>query len=566
MIEDMSRLAGDAGVSADVAVVGAGPAGIVTALELAGRGFKVLLIESGGRSFDSAVQQLSDAAEWDHHRHAPMSIAVRRQVGGTSVIWGGRCVPYDPVDFDVRPLAGSVSWPVTYDEMRGYFQRASDWCVCGRAVFSTTQMTHLPREMIPGLVDGEVTSSSLERWSLPTNFGKVYLDRLEQSPQVRVLTGLTCLSAVCVPETQQVDYLDCRTTSGKVVRVSAKAYVLACGGLESTRLLLASTGADGRELGNQSDHLGQWYMGHLEGVVANVRLSTPPGSTIYDYEQDIDGVYIRRRWAFTREFQLAQDLPNIASWLTNPELPDARHGNGTLSFIYLALTSPLGPKMLPDAQRLSLTGTEVPGAPYGRTVISRRSSHLRNIVNQPYSTARFMVGFGARRFLVRGRRPPGFFAWNKMNVYPLQYHGEQLPNPNSRVSLSREVDALGMRKLNIDLRFSDADVDGVVRAHQHWDDYLRSSGVGRLEYLHSDVHAAVADRLGGGFHQIGTTRMSATPAGGVVDKNLAVHGVENLFVASSSSFVTSGQANSTFMVVAFAVRLADHLGNRLRPS
>jgi choline dehydrogenase-like flavoprotein len=65
--------------------------------------------------------------------------------------------------------------------------------------------------------------------------------------------------------------------------------------------------------------------------------------------------------------------------------------------------------------------------------------------------------------------------------------------------------------------------------------------------------------LGGGFHQSGTTRMAAVESEGVVDSDLRVFGVENLYVASSSTFVTSGQANSTFMIVAFATRLADHL-------
>jgi choline dehydrogenase-like flavoprotein len=53
--------------------------------------------------------------------------------------------------------------------------------------------------------------------------------------------------------------------------------------------------------------------------------------------------------------------------------------------------------------------------------------------------------------------------------------------------------------------------------------------------------------------------MAATPGDGVVDADLCVYGTENLYVASSSTFVTSGQANSTFMIVAFALRLADHL-------
>jgi choline dehydrogenase-like flavoprotein len=58
--------------------------------------------------------------------------------------------------------------------------------------------------------------------------------------------------------------------------------------------------------------------------------------------------------------------------------------------------------------------------------------------------------------------------------------------------------------------------------------------------------------------------MAARPEDGVVDGNLAVHGIPNLFVASSSTFVTSGQANSTFMIIVFAVRLAEHLRTLLR--
>ena len=82
---------------------------------------------------------------WDERRHAPVGIAVRRQIGGTSVIWGGRCAPYDPVDFDNRSFVKVPPWPVAYDEVQPYFQRASHWCVCGRAVFSSKRSRLISR-------------------------------------------------------------------------------------------------------------------------------------------------------------------------------------------------------------------------------------------------------------------------------------------------------------------------------------------------------------------------------------------------------------------------------------
>jgi choline dehydrogenase-like flavoprotein len=336
------------------------------------------------------------------------------------------------------------------------------------------------------------------------------------------------------------------TNAGGKVRVTGKEFVVACGGLETTRLLMSSTGPEGEQLGNRGGHLGRWYMAHLEGSIANVRFNTPPNETIYGYERDVDGTYIRRRFSFSAEYQRAHGLPNVVGWLGNWDMADARHGYGQLSFVYLALTSPLGGKLAPDVQRLSMTGADIAGTPYRGTAISSRASHVRNILRHPLTTSQFAVSFGARRFLTRGRRAPGFFIYSKDNVYPFQYHGEHLPNPDSKVSLTDERDRLGRRRLAVDLRFTPRDVDG------------------HLEYKHDDLVQAVDHRMGGGFHQSGTTRMAASPADGVVDQDLAVHGVPNVYVASSSAFVTSGQANSTFMIVVFAVRLADRLARQLK--
>ena len=121
MIEDLGALRDDVGMAADLAVVGAGPAGIVVALEAAKQGISVVLIESGGRTFDQSVQELAEAAQWDRSRHAPLHLTTRRQVGGTSNIWGGRCVPYDPVDFDVMLKLGQ-----TYNNLKDD-QEAVKW-------------------------------------------------------------------------------------------------------------------------------------------------------------------------------------------------------------------------------------------------------------------------------------------------------------------------------------------------------------------------------------------------------------------------------------------------------
>ena len=435
------------------------------------------------------------------------------------------------------------------------FERACDWCVCGEADFDARRIPGLAdRSIVPGFVDGAVRATALERWSLPTNFRREYGRRLKQTANLTLVTGLTCTEIVCRESGESVDHLEARTLDGKSATVRASKYVIACGGVEAARLLFASNRHHPDGLGNHSGHLGRWYMAHVEARVAEVHFSTPPAETIYAHERDPDGVYVRRRFTLSAELQRAHALPNAAFWLINPKLADPSHGSGVLSFVYLMLTSPAGRLFVAEGIRRLHTESSEP--------VSIRA-HLRNVLRNPLATARFALSFGYQRYLKRGRKVPGFFVPSAANVYPLMYQGEHLPHYESHVTPSAELDALGMPRLETHLHFGDEDVDSIRRAHLRLDESLRKQGLGHLEFLYEDVEAEVRRHLIGGYHQAGITRMSESPGDGVVDGQLAVHGVDDLFVASSSTFVTSSQANSTFMLLVFAARLADHLHNEL---
>jgi hypothetical protein len=548
---DAARIELDDVIETEVAVVGAGPAGIVVALELAAAAkMRVILIESGGDSFDPDIQRLGATAGEDPP-HAPMSLTTRRQIGGASNLWAGRCVPFDPIDFQPRAITNYARWPVAYEELRAYFGRACDWLVCGAPEFDAAEVPNLAgHSLIPGGPGGDVHAGALERWSLPTNFGRHYRSDLESARSLALFTGLTCTEVVCDVDSSRVTHLLCRTRRGGCVSVRARRYVLACGGLETTRLLFASNRERRRAIGDHSGHLGRWYMAHVESRIANVHFATPANQTICGYERDPRGVYVRRRFTFSPHYMVAHDLPNAALWLANPELGDATHESGILSLLYLVLLSPLGPRLVSEAIRLRQLETASPG-----TI----RTHLTNIARDLVATTKFGVAFGYGRFASRGHKIPGAFVSSASNVYPLVYHGEHLPHYDSHVVPTRERDALGVPRLETHLRFEASDVQGVLDSHRHFDRYLRYHGLGRLEYLCDDPSAVIHGQLFGGYHQAGTTRMSERPEDGVVDVNLAVHGVDNLHVASSSTFVTASQANTTFMIVVFALRLADHL-------
>jgi choline dehydrogenase-like flavoprotein len=542
-------------LEAEVAIVGAGPAGITLALELADSGHRVLLIESGGDSYSPDIQKLGETESHDS-THVPMSLATRRQIGGASNLWGGRCVPFDAIDFEPRHIVGNIRWPVSYAELERHFARACKWFICGEPIFDATQIPSLAGDaLVPGWPEGEIRSTSLERWSASTNFGKIYSARLQASELVTVVSELTCTEIVCADEATRVEHLIAQTLDGKRIEIRARRYVLACGGIESTRLLFASNRHHVNGIGNHSGHLGRWYMAHLGASIARVHFNGPPGDTIYGFERDLAGIYVRRRFTFAPDYLTEHDLPNVAMWLDNPEISDASHGNAILSLVYLVLASPFSRYFVAEGIRRRKIDTNYPVSKW---------RHIKNILWNLPSAARFTLLFGYERFVRRGYKVPGVFVPNAENAYRLYYHGEHLPHHRSHVAPSRELDALGMPRMHAHLCFEDADVHAAIRVHEHFDRYLRRHGVGYLEYLYEDLEAGFREQLLDGYHQAGTTRMSAQPEDGVLDAQLAVHGFDDLFVASSSAFVTSSQANSTFMIVVFALRLAEHLHRTLR--
>lgn len=552
MIRDMKDFDNGMTIETDVVVIGSGPIGIATALELVGSGVRVALIESGLERNDPAAQALStfDSRHGDYF-HARSELTVRRQVGGTSALWGGRCLEFDPIDFEDRPITAQAPWPIGYDDVAPYLQRACDWAVCGRAVFNAREIPELAdRDLVGGLPDGDVRTTDLERWALPTRFGRHYRTALRNAALLTLWTGLTCTEIVTTATGDSVDHLVVKALNGDEGRVMATDYVIATGGLEATRLLLASDRRHPGGLGNAGGHLGHWYMAHVEARVARVQFTTD--DVIHGYERDRDGVYVRRRFTFDPHLLREAGMPNAAVWLVNPPISDPSHGSGILSGVYLTLISPVGRFLLAEAIRETHTKTD--GSP-------RILAHLGNVVRDLFGSLRFAVAFCYARFLRSGRKAPGFFVKSADNRYLLQYHGEHLPHWESRVELTDERDALGMRRVRTRMHFSDADYASVRTAIAAIDEHLRRHGVGHVEWLTDDVEGSVRAYMQKrtGFHQAGLTRMSTSPQGGVVDPHLQVHGVRGLYVASTSVLPTSSQANPTLLGIALGVRLAERL-------
>ncbi|MDI3271755.1 GMC family oxidoreductase [Pseudomonas sp. AL03] len=142
---------------------------------------------------------------------------------------------------------------------------------------------------------------------------------------------------------------------------------------------------------------------------------------------------------------------------------------------------------------------------------------------------------------------------------------EQFPNPNSRLSLLDERDALGMRKVNVHWELSPEDRNTIKSIGLEVAKCFADTGLGfvKLEECVYDVDLRL--KVNPHAHHMGTTRMSTSPEFGVVDENCKVFGVENLYVAGSSVFATGGACNPTMPLLQLALRLADYLNHQMGP-
>jgi choline dehydrogenase-like flavoprotein len=536
----------------DLCIVGSGPAGITLALELAPLGIRICLLEAGGEKFSKKSQEFfrgkvsgTQAAE---HLHAYRY----RQFGGTSTAWGGRCLPFDPIDFEARDYIPDSGWPISFDTLAPYYVRALEMCQAGPMDFAApTVLPGQPPEMIAGMPDGDVISSNIERWSPPTNFGKRYRAALRESKTLSLVLNAAGVALHLDPEHKKVVSLTARAGS-KTFTVNAKSFVLAAGGIEVPRLMLASDRQIAGGIGNRNDLVGRYYMTHLAGLISTAHLEVDPTNVANQYGQDANGVYVRRRIAFSEETQQRERIPNISMQFHHPPVDDTVHGNAVLSTVFIA-------KHIQSIRRGIAPGFGISVDDTAKETLALWLRHFKNIVTDFPGFVGFVPRFIRRRYLAR-RRIPSILLPAKNSVFPIHFHAEQSPNRESRVHLANSRDEYGVPRVRLDFRVTDSDIEGIHRAHTLLDKHFQRYKIGHVHFYDNDPLESIrrATRAING-HFIGTTRMAADPKKGVVDPDCKVFDIDNLYIASSSVFPTSSHANPTLTIVALAIRLADHL-------
>ena len=516
---DARTLEGGRILKAGICVVGAGAAGITLAKALAGSGKDILLVESGDRAPDAAIQALHDV-ESTGYPLRPNYINRARQYGGSCNLWAGRNIRLWPED-----VAG---WPLPFAEIEQRYPAAA--AILGlpdATLLRPETWRHRLTSTERAIYAGDLTPV-VSLWAVkPMRFAQVHGPVLEQAPGVRILLHANA-TALDSPDGRSVRSLQLATLDGKRLEVCAQRYVLAAGGMENARLLLLSEG-----LGEGRDHVGRCFMDHPRTVFGKAVLN--PGSQLP----------LMSGWPLRHgKVQLGMALSPArqrAEGLLNHYCTFESEVSGYAAQQYQASV-----EVAKVLLRKGHAGSRFDLASIGKGRIDDLIYQLSPKEIMPHWAFRLLTAAKARL------RPP-----KGPQRFVLVTFCEQPPDPESRCTLSGQRDALGLPRIAVDWRIGDDVRQSVLRLHEALGRHLEANGLGRVE-----PGDPATMRFTDASHHMGTTRMSETPVTGVVDADGRMHGVDNLWLAGSSIFPTAGHANPTLTIVALSLRLAERLRAR----
>ncbi|MGQ9367921.1 GMC oxidoreductase [Azospirillum sp. ST 5-10] len=520
----------------DVCIVGAGAAGLTIALEMRDRPWRVALLEAGGLDADGPTQALY-AGDNVGRPYEPLATARSRYFGGSTNCWGGSCRPMEDSDFLARPWVPNSGWPITRDEMRPFVERARD--VLGLGPFDDVA-TWAARLRAGGTgflpVEEEGLENRVALFAGAKRLGDVHRESIRSAANVTCLLNANVTAFEANADASLVERVRVATLGGNAFSVSAKVFVLCCGGIENARLLLLSNAVEAAGLGNRHGLVGRYFADHPRVRSSVVRLADQR----------------RHRSAYDETLCLARHRLHL------PRPP-----------IHAAL-SPA--PALQERERLLNSRTYLVAQYHGEASAAVKA--IRDLRVRLRQRHKFGTPVDSAAAVLRDTLPQilphlhevayALFdnvvnpAWVERR-FALETVLEPVPNPESRVTLGTARDALGLNVARLDWRLTAQDRDNFLRTHRIVDGALVRLGLVRSSALPDDPGALWDGHLSWCWHHMGTTRMHRDPRHGVVDAQCRVHGVGNLFVGGSSVFPTMGSDHPTINIVALALRLADQV-------
>ncbi|MGZ8994971.1 MAG: GMC oxidoreductase [Rhodospirillales bacterium] len=522
MFIDARKVDENVDIETDLCVIGAGAGGISLAREFNGRPVRVCLLESGGLRAERETQSLYEGESVG----IPYELDTTRSryFGGSTNCWGGFSRPFQPIHFTKRDWVPHSGWPFTVEELLPYYDRAHD--VCG-----------LPLgKYDPHVWEQELNGSNLRILPFPNNeivtrmiqtnkqrrrFGQVFRQELLASQNISVYLHANVVDIHADEVGQKITRIRVACLDGRRFWVSAKVFVLAAGGIENARLLLASNTTNPHGLANDYDLVGRFFMEHATFRSGTIALNDPTASAdIHDTKYAVVRLPVAAQIELDEATQQREKILDSATFIESVFMGEDCVGTEVLKAFYKDARSGFVPKNL----------------------VKGVGEMLLDVGN----VTMFTLGY-----LSRAKR--------LLHHYQMMTLIEPAPNPDSRVTLSHHRDQLGMNKVCLDWRLTPIDQHTVRRTIEILREKATAAGIGTID-INLPLHSShEVNELHWVWHHMGTTRMHTDPKEGVVNEHCRAHGIGNLYIAGSSVFPTAGNNTPTLTIIALALRLSDHL-------
>jgi len=490
----------------DVCVVGSGPAGAFAANRLAKKGYKVIVVEAGsdapnaniGENLDLKNSNLKDSVDF----------GFSQQVGGSSNLWAGGLAEMNAIDLESRPHFNFLAWPVNAEEVKLLYARVKEMIGIKPSIYKTKErvveeLTELSHGCNHEFREALVMDSPFKTRTLVDNVENLTLLKDHSVCKVELNQKNDCVLSVQAFNLETCDYVD----------IKASTFVLAAGSIGNIRIMLHSLGCFEFSKPKFYSSIGSYFSTHPKSYIGKIKFN----KDIPDESQFINIFpkplgFVRYYFGFKKTFLESHNLLNHC----------------------LRIESIYALRM---ARFLEYAKKMVVFLPF----ISTNTVFMN-----------FIVGFGVKFFKMMENFTP---AKDNDGSYHVRGFFDQASKVENKISLSSEKSASGLPLAKIHWKFDEGDWENVDKFMLHMKEELLKSNVGYLEYSRPSANQFTGIHS----HFMGGTRAGISPNDSVVDGNLKVHGIANLYISGPSVFPSFGYANPFLSIAALSLKLSDHL-------
>ena len=524
MISDFLTLKTADHMTADICVIGAGAAGMAIAEYFMDKNVKVLVIESGNFKFNQNIQNYYEIENVGLKFDGGFGGRFRT-MGGSTTKWGGQALPLTKLDFKPKNWIKNTGWPIQKEDLGAYYKKALKFLNVDDLDFDDQIFKKL---RIGPLNLGSTFNYHVSKWSPNPDLRNVYKKRFKESQNLEILLNANLLQIERSEDKKTVSSIVAGEAS-KQIKITAQYYILSCGGIENARIMLHNAIAP-------ESPVGKYLQDHPSIEIG--RLTPTSGRTIQQYFN----IHYWQKWEYsirlslTDEFQEKEKCTNAS--VSIMFTPRASSLIGKLNLLKKSVAKKKPFQILQNGFAALLKSYEI-----------------------------FLIAYNY--IFYKFQYKPGAY-------FPIKISFEQEPSEDSWVKLSDKKDALGIPLSKVCWDITEATWITAIKVAQELTRELKKHNLGEVT-LYPEIFQENPDwkkLFGDVNHHIGTTRMGVDPLKSVVDCDCQVWGLNNLYVAGSSVFPTSGHSNPTLTLIALSYRLAEHLdkkinekaGNRHNPS